>query len=87
MKALKGQMPRTLGDHRSSLARRLRAIYDDLGKRFAVHDGVSPWTARGLEAAGILRRVCVPLPGGRDLRKLLFDRADLDKFVEVCKET
>jgi len=47
---------------------------------------VSTWTVRDLEAAGVLRRVCVPLPGGRELRKLLFDRADLDRLIETWKE-
>src|SRR4051812_30159548 len=43
----------------------------------AAYLGVSPWTIRDLEAAGVLRRVRVPLPNHRELRKLLFDRADL----------
>lgn len=47
---------------------------------------VSPWTVRDLEAAGVLKRVCIPLPGGRDLRKLLFDRAELDRLIEAWKE-
>jgi len=51
----------------------------------AAYLSVSPWTVRDLEAAGVLRRVCVPLPGGRDLRKLLFDRADLDRLIESWK--
>jgi hypothetical protein len=52
----------------------------------AAYLGVSPWTVRDLEAAGVLHRVCVPLPGGRELRKLLFDRADLDRLIESWKE-
>jgi hypothetical protein len=52
----------------------------------AAYLGVSPWTVRDLEAGGILRRVRVPLPGNGELRKLLFDRADLDRLVEVWKE-
>ncbi len=51
----------------------------------AAYLGVSPWTVRDLEAAGVLRRVCVPLPGGRELRKLLFDRTDLDRLIESWK--
>ncbi|MGH7408133.1 MAG: hypothetical protein ACREKF_09025 [Candidatus Methylomirabilales bacterium] len=47
--------------------------------------GVSPWTVRDLEAAGVLWRVGVPLRG-RDLRKLLFDRADLDRLIDGWKE-
>jgi hypothetical protein len=46
---------------------------------------VSTWTVRDLEAAGHLPRVRLPLPGGRDLRKLLYDRADLDRLIEASK--
>lgn len=52
----------------------------------AAYLGVSCWTVRDLEAAGTLRRVRVPLPGNGELRKLLFDRADLDALVEAWKE-
>ena len=52
----------------------------------AAYLGVSPWTIRDLEAAGVLPRVCVPLPGGRELRKLLFDKSDLDRLIEAWKE-
>jgi hypothetical protein len=48
--------------------------------------GVSSWTVRDLEAQGVLARVCVPLPGGRELRKLLFDKAELDRLIETWKE-
>jgi helix-turn-helix protein len=47
--------------------------------------GVSPWTVRDLEASGVIPRVVIPLPNGRDLRKLLFDRADLDRLIESWK--
>jgi hypothetical protein len=47
---------------------------------------MSPWTIRDLEAQGVLPRVRVPLPGGRELRKLLFDKADLDRLVGVWKD-
>jgi hypothetical protein len=53
----------------------------------ATYLGVSPWTVRDLEAAGVLMRVRVPLPGGRELRKLLFDKADLDRLIEVWKDS
>jgi hypothetical protein len=49
--------------------------------------GVSRWTVRDLEGAGVLRRVRVPLPDGRDLRKLLFDKADLDRLIELWKDS
>ena len=48
----------------------------------ATYRGLSPWTVRGLEAKGVLPRVRVPLPGGGELRKVLFDRADLDRLIE-----
>lgn len=48
--------------------------------------GVSPWTIRSLEWTGVLPRVRIPLANGRDLRKLLFDRADLDRLIELWKE-
>lgn len=51
----------------------------------AAYLGVSPWTVRDLEAAGTLRRVRVPLPTG-ELRKLLFDREDLDHLVTLWKD-
>ncbi len=40
-RALKGRMPRTLPDHRSTLAKQLRGVYDDIGGRFSLTDGVS----------------------------------------------
>jgi hypothetical protein len=52
----------------------------------AAYLGVSPWTVRDLEAAGVLPRVRVPLPNGGELRKLLFDRSDLDRLVEAWKD-
>jgi hypothetical protein len=54
-------------------------------KGAAAYLGVSPWTIRDLEANGMLRRVNVPSGQGRDLRKLLFDRQDLDHLVEAWK--
>jgi hypothetical protein len=47
--------------------------------------GVSAWTVRDLEANGTLQRVSIPLAGGRELRKLLFDRGDLDRLVDAWK--
>ena len=40
-RALKGRMPRTLSDHRSNLAKRLRHVYDELQEKFPLKDGVS----------------------------------------------
>jgi hypothetical protein len=41
---------------------------------------------RDLEAAGTLRRVRVPLPHQGELRKLLFDRVDLDRLIDAWKD-
>lgn len=48
--------------------------------------GVSAWTVRDLEAAGVLPRIRVPLPHGGELRKLLFDRQDLDRLISAWKD-
>ncbi len=59
---------------------------------------VSPWTVRTLEAAGYLSRIRIPVPpdsqrrgrnggGSGELRKLLFDRHDLDQAIERWKDT
>ena len=32
------------------------------------------------------RFVVLPLPGGKDVRKLLYDRADLDRLIERSKD-
>ena len=47
---------------------------------------LSEWTVRELEQQGILARVRIPLANHGELRKLLFDRADLDRLVEAWKE-
>ncbi len=52
----------------------------------AAYLGLSPWTVRDLEAAGVLPRVRIPLPNNGELRKLLFDREDLDRLIEGWKE-
>jgi hypothetical protein len=52
----------------------------------ATYLGLAPWTVRELEWRGVLRRIRVPLPGGGELRKVLFDRADLDHLVERWKD-
>jgi hypothetical protein len=49
--------------------------------------GVSEWTVRDLEAAGTVPRIRIPLPHAGELRKLLFDRADLDRLIEAWKDT
>jgi hypothetical protein len=52
----------------------------------ALYLGVSSWTVRDLEASGILARVRIPLPHHGELRKLLFDKADLDRLIECWKD-
>lgn len=52
----------------------------------AAYLGVSEWTARDLEAVGTLSRVRIPLPNAGELRKLLFDRADLDRLIDGWKD-
>jgi len=52
----------------------------------AAYLGVSEWTVRDLDAAGVLRRIRVPLANGGELRKLLFDRTDLDQLIEAWKD-
>ncbi len=47
---------------------------------------VSEWTVRGLEHAGTLKRTRIPRPQQRELRKILFDRYDLDYLIEEWKE-
>jgi hypothetical protein len=52
----------------------------------ATYLSLSPWTIRDLEAAGVLPRIRVPLPQGGELRKLLFDKADLDRLIGAWKD-
>lgn len=52
----------------------------------AAYLGIAPWTVRELEWRGVLRRLRVPLPNGGELRKILFDREDLDRLVERWKD-
>ena len=51
----------------------------------AAYLGLSEWTVRDLEHAGILARVRVPLPNQGEVRKILFDRLDLDQCIEAWK--
>lgn len=46
---------------------------------------LSKWTIRDLEAVGELRRVRISLGPAREIRKLLFDRQDLDALIEKWK--
>ena len=47
--------------------------------------GISTWTVRSMVDAGTLRPVRLPLDGGRELRRLLLDRLDLDRVIEAGK--
>ncbi len=48
--------------------------------------GVGPRVVLELRAAGHLRPVRLPLAGDREVRKLLFDRTDLDRLIECWKD-
>jgi len=48
--------------------------------------GVSVWAVRDLEAGGQLPRVRLALPGGKELRRLLYDRNDLDRLIDRSKD-
>ena len=52
----------------------------------ALYIGLSPWTVRDLIANGTLARVKVPLMNGKELRRLLIDKEDLDRVIEGWKE-
>lgn len=52
----------------------------------AAYLGVSAWTIRDLESAGVLLRVRLPLPNRKELRKILFDIQDLDRLINTWKE-
>jgi hypothetical protein len=47
---------------------------------------VSAWTVRDLIANGTLQRVVIPTANGKDLRRVLLDRAQLDELVVRWRE-
>ena len=47
---------------------------------------ISLSAARNLVSTGLLRRVRLPTRGNGELRKILIDREDLDRFIEAAKE-
>jgi excisionase family DNA binding protein len=51
----------------------------------AAYLGVSHWTLRDMVRAGSITPVRLPVAGGRDLRRILLDRRDLDDLVEQSK--
>ena len=55
----------------------------------AKYAGISYWTLRGLVHAGHLPAVRLPSArarDGRNARRILIDRQDLDRFIASCKE-
>jgi hypothetical protein len=52
----------------------------------AAYLSVPEATVYDLSARGVLRRVRVPLPDGSELRKLLFDRDDVDRLIDAWKD-
>lgn len=54
-------------------------------KGAAAYLGISTWQVRGMVGAGILRPVRLPVAPGAEVRRHLFDRADLDALVERAK--
>jgi excisionase family DNA binding protein len=51
----------------------------------ATYLGLSYWTVRDLIDAGTLKPVRLALGTGRDLRRILLDRRDLDRLVDASK--
>jgi hypothetical protein len=52
----------------------------------ATYTSLSFWTLRDLVNGGVLPRVRVPLPGGGEVRRLLVDRAVLDRLLDAWKD-
>ncbi len=87
----------TAGDEREPSAaekreaRRLRALAAVQPRlldvpQAAVYLGLPEASIYDLRAQGTLRPVRIPLENGKDLRKLLFDRADVDRLIDAWKE-
>lgn len=58
-----------------------------LSIRQAAEDyGLSFWTLRTLVLNGHIPRVVFPGPEGRNLRRILIDRDDMERFIRQCKE-
>jgi len=55
-------------------------------RALAAYVGLPEGSVYDLAARGIFRRVRVPLPNGGELRKLLFDRKDVDRSIDAWKE-
>ncbi|MEX2223014.1 MAG: hypothetical protein WEG40_14575 [Candidatus Rokuibacteriota bacterium] len=48
---------------------------------------ISPWSVRDLIASGTIQRVVIPSANGKDLRRVLLDRQQLDELVLRWRET
>jgi excisionase family DNA binding protein len=82
-----GTAPRQLGDiasdsngARDCSSRRLLSVHEA-----ASYLGMSHWTVRDLLHAGTIKAVRLPLGTGRELRRILVDRRDLDALIEASK--
>jgi excisionase family DNA binding protein len=69
-----------LGGAEDSRSRRLLSVHEA-----AAYLGLSHWTVRDLLHAGTIRPVRLPVGDGKDVRRLLLDRHDLDALVENSK--
>ncbi len=82
-KTLDGPRSRTMAQQASvHLPCRLLSL-----EQAAHYLGVSSWTVRELEWSGVLPRIRIPLGNGKELRKLLFDREDLDRLIDRWKDS
>jgi hypothetical protein len=59
----------------------------DVDQAARYYGDVSVWTIRDLVASGRLPRVRLPLAGEREVRRLLIDVRDLDRLIELGKES
>jgi hypothetical protein len=61
-----------------------RRLFDRQGS--ADYMSISLDVVDQLDAAGVLRRVRLPNGSGGDLKRVLYDRADLDRLIEQSKD-
>lgn len=55
----------------------------------SLYTGIAYWSLRRLAASGLIAVVKLPAPGatdGRAMRRILFDRSDLDALIDQSKE-
>jgi hypothetical protein len=75
-----GELTRAQAPRAIALSPRLLDIHAT-----AIYLGLSDWSVRSLEFSGVLSRVRVPLNDHKEVRKVLFDREDLDRLIESWK--